>query len=143
MAEAAADPVIPRDGLSLTALHAFVAEHTTGEPYRVTCGATGGKVQLPLAALTTAQVVEAIVKVHTVPQAQADAGGGAGTYVQLLQQRAGGARGLVAPATHFVSHAWTYRFADLLAALDARADAADAYFWIGAAHSRVCFCVRR
>jgi hypothetical protein len=45
----------------------------------------------------------------------------------------------VGPATRFVSHAWSYSFADLLAALLMRAKAAplaaaeDEYLWIGAA----------
>jgi hypothetical protein len=46
----------------------------------------------------------------------------------------------VGPATRFVSHAWSYPFADLLAALLARAEAAphdataeDEYLWIGTA----------
>jgi hypothetical protein len=43
----------------------------------------------------------------------------------------------VARATHFVSHAWSYPFCDLLSALEAHAereaaaDGATAYFWIG------------
>ncbi len=53
----------------------------------------------------------------------------------------------VGPATRFVSHAWSYPFADLLAALFAHGRAAphaeDEYLWIGAAaqHS-VLPCVR-
>ena len=42
----------------------------------------------------------------------------------------------VAPATRFVSHAWSYVFTDLVSALDVHAEGApeavDAYFWIGA-----------
>jgi hypothetical protein len=42
----------------------------------------------------------------------------------------------VARATRFLSHAWSFAFAGLLAALEAHADGApdaeDAYFWIGA-----------
>ena len=37
----------------------------------------------------------------------------------------------MAPATCFVSHAWVYPFADLLAALQALPGAEKAYFWIG------------
>ena len=52
----------------------------------------------------------------------------------LSQDVARGARGSphVAPATRFVSHAWAYPFADLLAALEARPEAGTPlpYYWL-------------
>jgi hypothetical protein len=182
---ASPQPRVPHEGLSLAALRAFTEAHA-GREYTLQTGA--GPVTLPFAQLTTAQVVEAVVKPAT---ANGGDGGGDCTYAELLlaQARARGgtsamglclrhvcmlaavmsarwprmcvcastparvrprrrtqgvcdARGRphVGPATRFVSHAWKYPFADLLAALLARGDAAvaqhttaaeDEYLWIG------------
>jgi hypothetical protein len=151
-------PDIPRHGLSLAALRRFVAAHATERLYDVHTD-TGARVALPFEALTTAQVVEGVVKPAT---AHAGKGGAACTYAQLLLQAqeqeaqeqepqdwpasdgtdAVPRAPLVAAATHFVSHAWAFPFADLVAALAARdaagadagadAHAHTAYFWLGA-----------
>ncbi len=48
----------------------------------------------------------------------------------------------VAAATCFVSHAWSYAFSDLLAALEHHAgDEQDTYFWLGAGAARAPSCV--
>ena len=108
---AAVELGVPRDGLSLHALRTFAAEHADR-----TFSLPAGDASLPFAELTTAQVVEAVVKPLT------EAAGC--TYAELLLQRdARGPDGIpsVAPATVFVSHAWGYRFAELLATLEAHA----------------------
>ena len=79
-AEAAPHPV-PREGLSLAALRAFADQHATGEYTVLPAGDGVPPAKLPFKQLTTAQVVEAIVKPATEHGA---AGGAACTYAELL-----------------------------------------------------------
>ena len=64
---------------------------------------------------------------------QTDAPEGSLSYVDLLLQSGGGSHPLVADATHFVSHAWKYRFHDFVSALEtfeAQNDAShDRFYW--------------
>jgi hypothetical protein len=173
-AAAAPSPAVALDGVSLAALRAFAAAHA-GQRFTLASGST-----LPFEALTTTQVVEAVVKPATQ---HAGAGGTPCSYAQLLREQARarngccaartayhrpgpahalarsracrlsrsahatcrgratlsqdvarGARGSphVAPATRFVSHAWAYPFADLLAALEARPEEGTPlpYYWL-------------
>ena len=130
--EAEADSPIPREGLSLAALRAFAAEHT-GRRYTV--DRDGAPTVLRFEELTTADVVQCVVKPATLDAA----GGEACTYAQLLQARgaaddASSHAPLVGQATAFVSHAWSYVFFDLLAALEAHARASrlpeTTFFWV-------------
>ena len=163
-----ADDGVLAQGLSLAALRAFCAEHAAAEfSVRNETGDQTVATTLPFEALSTEQVVAAVIKPATAHAGQDGAGA---SYAQLLAaqvrvhsaprggsllqplrlgcavhartrapQDARDARGrpLVARATRFVSHAWRYPFADILAALDALAaadaGAEDAYFWLGAA----------
>ena len=129
-------PPVPREGLSLAALRTFAAAHA-GVEYRVLVDEKAKRWELlPFERLTTAQVCEAVVK----PATARARGGGACAYAHVLRDEPDG-RGApsVARATRFVSHAWAYSFADLLAALLAHAPADDAeYYWIGAHPPRAC-----
>ena len=160
-APAEAHPDVPREGLSLAALRAFADAHA-GTTYELSPGAES----LPFEQLTTAQVCAAVVK----PATLVDGAGCSYAELLLSQARAHGrllllrrrlgrgsvavramtfsaqgvcdARGQphVARATRFVSHAWAYPFADLLAALAAHAEkhTETAYFWIGAGGCADC-----
>ena len=165
-APAEALPEVPREGLSLAALRAFADAHA-GTTYELSPGAES----LPFEQLTTAQVCAAVVK----PATLVDGAGCTYAELLLAQARAHGmilllrltpgcgsvavraltfstqgvcdVRGQphVARATRFVSHAWAYPFADLLAALQAHAeqDTQTEYFWIGTYAARgcqACFC---
>ena len=156
-AGAAVGDDVPRVGLSLAALRAFV--RVRGKEYELSRG-PGAAERVPFEQLTTKQLCDACVKPLT-----RDGPGGSRSYAELLQAQArarapaGGvdcgaplpadnscerpqnerdARGrpFVAPATLFVSHAWSYRFADIVSALEAHHEAqpyADRqYFWLGA-----------
>ena len=158
-AGAAAGNDVPLVGLSLAALRAFV--RVRGEEYARSRGA-GAAERVPFEQLTTKQLCDACVKPLTH-----DAPGGSCSYAELLQAQARAwalgrwdgcgapppaadssarvrqnecdahGRPFVARATLFVSHAWSYRFADIVSALEAhyeaQPDADRQYFWLGAA----------
>ena len=77
----AATPPVPREGLSLAALRAFAQKHATKECTVQPPNVAAPPVKLPFKQLTTAQVVEAVVKPATEHGA---AGGAACTYAELL-----------------------------------------------------------
>ena len=172
-----AQPPVPREGVSLAALRAFAAEHAA-KSFAAHADAAGGAVMLSFKELTTTQVVELIIKPATLTSPPPGAAKqGPHTYAKLLQARVRTPRSLrtccfartagdatraqspaaldprgrphVATATCFVSHAWQYSFAKLLAALEAHADttpgAEDAYFWLGAPRraDTACACAHR
>ena len=120
---------VPTDGLSLAALRAFVAEHSAeGRTFApAPCEAADAR-SLPLSELTTTQVCDRIIKPATAERRCA--------YSTLLAGRSDAAgRPLVAKATVFVSHAWSYRFLDLVDTIVAQyPEGADAgvYLWNGA-----------
>jgi hypothetical protein len=90
-------PPVPRHGVSLAALAAFAAQHAGGTHSVLDSGASGAQQQVPFAQLTTAHVVEAIVKPATL---RAGTPGGPCTYAELLLAQARGAApelGTVAP----------------------------------------------
>jgi hypothetical protein len=97
-AAASPQPGVPREGLSLDALRAFAAAHA-GLEY--TLQTKDGPVSLRFEQLTTAQVVDVIVKPATEKRgAHAGAGGGGDcTYAELLlaQARGCGGREAVGP----------------------------------------------
>jgi hypothetical protein len=77
-------PSVPREGLSPAVLRWFVEEHR-GRSFTVSVDASKpelGKATLPFEELTTAQVVEGVVKPATL---RAGPGGADCTYAQLLQ----------------------------------------------------------
>ena len=82
---------MPREGLSLAALRAFAAAHA-GQSFsvRASDGTAAPPVSKLFEALTTAEVVEAVVKPATL---RAGPGGDDCTYVELLlaQARTGAA----------------------------------------------------
>ena len=101
-APAEALPPVPREGLSLAALRAFAEQHA-GQEYTLQPDDDDAPVvKLPFKQLTTAQVVEAIIRPAT---AQGAAGGAACTYAELLlaqvRERSGDAVG-EAPLTRAV-----------------------------------------
>lgn len=154
---------VPRQGLSPAGLRAFVTQHA-GQIFPPAAeeradGAGPAPVSLRFEDLTTFQVVARVIKPATEHTG--------GSYAELLLQQVRPGRpvscaplrgraqarhpgsqdardapsGLpvVGPATVFVSHAWKYPFADLVAALTARFDsasdaalaaAAQPYLWI-------------
>jgi hypothetical protein len=78
----AAYPPVPREGLSLTALHEFAAAYA-GHPFTVPdANQRGAFTTLRFEQLTTAQVVEEIIKPATL-LAQ-DTGGQSCSYAELL-----------------------------------------------------------
>jgi non-ribosomal peptide synthetase component F len=160
---AVAYPAVPREGLSLAALREFTAAHA-GRSLSVSAGTdlSAASTTLRFEQLTTAQVVEAIVKPATLRAL--DNGGRSCSYAQLLlaqvrlvvwlrthcvraRAEVGCLCGVLCKqrkpdthvgfATRFVSHAWSYPFVDLLAALDVQPGGGpdDAYYWIGAART--------
>jgi hypothetical protein len=77
----AASPPVPREGLSLAALRAFADQHA-GQKYTLQpVEGDALAVKLPFEQLTTAQVVEAIIRPAT---AHGAAGGAACTHAELL-----------------------------------------------------------
>jgi len=115
---------LPRLGVSLQFLRNFAKTHDLGER-------------------TTAEVCEQLVK-PAVAQYMAEAGseGGVPSLAELVQagRLPGFAADSIGPASHFVSHAWGYCFAQLLDALEidvgeneAGADNGDGttnFFWL-------------
>jgi tetratricopeptide (TPR) repeat protein len=113
----------PKHGLSLAALRAFCTKHAGKN---VLCeDASGAVTRRPFEALTTEQVVR-----HVVMPATLVPDGEPVTYAELQSGATDKGRPLVAPATRFVSHAWSYQFAYLLSALATLPDAEEHYFWI-------------
>jgi hypothetical protein len=111
---ACVDAPVPQLGVSLAAVRAFAAAHA-GRSFSPAREEGADARALPFEELSTAQVVLRVVKPAT-----ADA---RCSYAELLlTQGARDAAGLphVGAATVFVSHAWAYSFADLLAALESR-----------------------
>ena len=85
-AGAAELPPVPREGLSLAALYAFAAAHA-GQSFSVSApdDAAAPPVSKLFEALTTAQVVEAVIK----PETQGKGPGGDDcTYAELLLAQA-------------------------------------------------------
>ena len=143
-------PAVPRHGLALAARRAFAGSHAQ-RTYTVPADGT----TLCFEELTTELVVELVIKPET---AAAGPGGADCTYAELLLSQVRGVgraasraltdstqgatddsgRPRVATATRFVSHAWLYPFLELLDALEAYSDAADAYFWVGSSIRRKC-----
>ena len=119
----AALPEVPRHGLSLAALRAFMSEHAgcTFSPAADEVVSEG--VPLPFEALTTAQVVQRVIKPVTVHTG--------GSYAELLLQKSADSN-LVAPANVFISHAWQYPFADLIAVVLSHLaeEESTAYVWL-------------
>lgn len=78
--------------------------------------------------LTTADVCELGVKPATVHLSGDEE---TRTYLRLVEGEEEDGRPLVAPATHFVSHAWKYNFASVLSTLEAidKESNGTAYFW--------------
>jgi hypothetical protein len=131
-------PAVPREGVSLAALRAFCAQHagrtfapSAGEAANAARSGDAPPKPLPFEALTTTQVCERAIKPAT-------AATGLSYAEQLLRAGATDEDGRphVAPATCFLSHAWSYKYADLVAAVDAKfegdAAAASVYLWNGA-----------
>jgi hypothetical protein len=138
---------VPRCGLSLRAIRAFAAAHA-GTLCAPAADEDSSAAALPFDELTTAQVVQRVIKpatAHTggsyaelLLQQARDAAGGpcravlcmfvCGMYTltshfsraSLQDARDEAGRPLVAAANVFVSHAWAYPFSDLVAALTAR-----------------------
>ena len=115
---------VPELGLSLAALRAFCAAYGGRD---VRC-VDEHKVEstLPFEQLSTAQVCFNVVMPATL---SAGRGGEPCTYAELLLARPSEPP-LAAHATHFVSHAWSYAFVDLVAALESLNGAESAYFWL-------------
>jgi hypothetical protein len=126
-APASSVEAVPTHGLSLAALRAFCEAHA-GE---VVSGVDelGTPYSLPFGQLTTGQVCHSVVKPATLA---AGPSGEPCTYADLLLARGEKdaiGRPLAATATRFVSHAWSYKFAELIAALET-VPGAEEYFWI-------------
>jgi hypothetical protein len=84
-------PCVPREGLSLAALRAFADAHA-GHKYTLQTG--DGPATLPFEKLTTAQVVEAVIKPATLAKgANGGSGGSDCTYAELLVAQARGRGG--------------------------------------------------
>ena len=120
---------VPTDGLSLAALRAFVAEHSAeGRTFAPAPGEPADAQSLPLSELTTTQVCYRIIKPATAERRCA--------YSTLLHGRTDAAgQAYVRTATVFVSHAWSYRFLDLVDTLTAsypEGSDAGVYLWNGA-----------
>jgi hypothetical protein len=131
----AALPAVPLEGISPAALRAFCAAHagavlqpTAAEVDAAAAAGEAAPTALPFEALTTAQVVQRVIKPATLHTQ--------GSYAKLLLQRAapGAAAPPVARATVFLSHAWAYPFRDLTAAVFARFEGAEdgVFLWNGA-----------
>ena len=129
---------VPLCGISVASLRAFAAAHAgrdlrpslqEHEEAERSLGAVPRPVPQRFEELTTAQVVERVIKPATEAARC--------SYVDLLRaQRPTDDAGhpAVAPATVFVSHAWSYAFGSLLQALLARFahDTQPVYLWNGA-----------
>ena len=155
-------PDLPLVGLSLAALRAFADQHagtthrlhpgaeqlpfeqlTTAQvcvavvkPATLACGADGADCTYDeLMKARAHSVIAPAVAAASWPQKRRPCALRRGARFPR-RQGCCDARGLpfVGRATRFVSHAWSYPFADLLAALEAHAEkeAETAYFWIGA-----------
>ena len=116
---------VPLDGVSLAALRAFCDECSA----RSFAGPAGDALRFDQ--LTTAQVVEQVIKRDTLERSC--------TYAELLLARhdasaAPASRAPVGRANAFVSHAWSYRFVELVDALlthfEGTDGAGDAYLWL-------------
>ena len=83
--DGAALPAVPQHGLSLAGLLAFAAAHRT-RTYDVQRHGDAAPQPLPFAALTTAEVVEAVIKPET------ERHGGTCTYAELLLASVRGSR---------------------------------------------------
>ena len=87
-ADSARSPPVPHEGVSLAALRSFAAEHA-GRSFAVPVGGGGpdaSTTTLPFEALTTTQVVAAVIK----PATQAAACAYAALLESLVRQHGGG-----------------------------------------------------